>query len=158
MQQPFTEASTNPTPQLTISEEAINYLNETRRWSKFFAILGFIGSAIMILIGLGINFFMSHIPVSQNEMFPFNFTIWITFLYCFIAVIYFIPSFYLLKFAQKLKIALLTKNNEALTEALGNQKSVYKFWGIFMLIFIVIYGLIIAFGLFQFLLMDLNNF
>jgi len=68
--------------------------------------------------------------------------------YLVLALIYFFPVYYLLQFANKMKKALSTKNEETLTNAFEMLKSHYKFIGVFTIITISLYALLFVVSLF----------
>ena len=57
--------------------------------------------------------------------------------------IYFVPSWYLLRYARKLKSALASKDSKELTAAFENEKSLYKFWGVLTIVMIAIYAVML---------------
>lgn len=62
-------------------------------------------------------------------------------IYALMGLLYFFPAYYLYKFSTQLKTALAAKDSETLTSAFENQKSLYKFMGIFMIIVLGFYVL-----------------
>ena len=124
--------------ELTLSVNAISFLNETRKWVSFLAILGFIGIGLMVLFG----FFASTIlgfMASELGGPAAGFSGLFGILYIFIALLYFFPVMYLYKFGSKLKLALNSRDSGALESAFENLKSHYKFLGIFTIIGIGFY-------------------
>jgi hypothetical protein len=119
--------------QLTLNKESVSYLRTVSGWSKFFAILGFIGSGLLILAGIfsgAIFAAIGNIP----GMAPILGAIYIV-----MGLIYLLPSLYLLKFASNAKNAIDNKNSDILTIALKNLKSCLTFMGIMTIICIVVY-------------------
>jgi len=55
--------------------------------------------------------------------------------------------YYLLQFSRKMKKALITKNNETLASAFEKLKSHYKFIGVFTIITLSLYALLIIVSL-----------
>lgn len=134
---------------LTISNTAINDLSETGKWTKFLSIIGFIFSGLIVIMGFFAGSIMSLIPNGQIDNMFNGIGIIIGGMYILIGLLYFFPSWYLFKFSQKIKKALSTQNNNDLNlnAAFKNQKSFYKFWGIYMIITIGIYVLLILIAL-----------
>lgn len=151
MDENFTNAGNHPLgiQSLNINDVAVVYLNETSKWGKFLAIMGFIAAGLTILLG----FFSSTLmPLIYNKqigmgMMPSAFTYFLAVIYIAIGVLYFFPSLYLYKYSEKIKEAIHSRNSQALTEAFQNQKSLYKFWGILTIIVLALYALMILFGL-----------
>lgn len=133
---------------LQINSEAKAFLHETAKWATFlcrfgFTIAGFmfLATLIMLLFGAGTSVFSNR---SGMGFMGFGIAI----VYSLIGLLYFIPLYYLLKFANLLKSALITNDNQQLTEAFLFLKSHYKFIGIFTLIFIAFYFIVFLFGIF----------
>jgi len=148
IQLPIEEQSTS---NLIISETAIKYLTETRKWSYFLSIMGFITAGILVVVGLIMGFALSLIPSDQlNAMGLVGSSLGFLMglIYILIAILYLFPTLYLYKFSQKMKVAISVTNNDELEEAFKNQKSFYKFIGIATIISIGIY---ILFAIFAFL-------
>jgi len=129
--------------QLIISDAAINYLKETVKWSKFLSIMGFIGTGIMVIMGLfASSIFSTLLANPQFKAMPAVASIALGVVYILMGLLYFFPTLYLLRFSNKTKLAISTKDTNELTEAFKNQKSLYKFMGIMMIITIGIYVLL----------------
>lgn len=122
-----------PTQELTITDMAAGYINETRKWAQFLAILGFIGTG-MIAIG---SMFSGMIGAGG---------IAITVLYLLMALLYFFPSLYLFRFSEKSNRALYKKDSDELEAAMGNLKSTFKFYGVSAIVFISLYLLFFIFA------------
>jgi hypothetical protein len=132
---------------LIINRVAAAYLLETSKWAKFLAIMGFILTGIIVLFALFAGSFMSMMPQSEMGNMPGGFGAIMTGVYLLLGIIYFFPSWYLFKYAQHLKEALASRNDEVLVVAFENQKSLYKFWGIFAIVMLALYGIMILFSL-----------
>lgn len=123
--------------QLTVSPLASGYLSETGKWGKFLAILGFVLVGLMVIVGL----FAGTIFSSMDQALPFP-GFMMGLFYILFALLYFFPVYYLFKFSNQVRGALVTKNSQALDSAFENLKSHYKYIGIFMIIILSIYVLI----------------
>lgn len=135
--------------QFVVTDQAKQFLQEIAKWAKFLSIVGLIGMGLMVLMGLFTSVFMAsmgaNLPSSSGM--PAGMGAFFGLFYVVIAVIYFFPLYYLLKFANTTKAALRADDSQALTEALGFLKSHYKFIGIFTAILLGLYALILVFGL-----------
>lgn len=123
---------------LSISPEIAQYLNETGKWAKFLAILGFIGTGFMVLVGLFSGTMLSSMDMAQQTGMPvpgFVFGL----IYVVIGILYFFPLYYLYNFSTKIRNAINSRNNLLLAEAFKNLKSHYKFIGILAAIMIGLY-------------------
>ena len=133
-----------PNKELSLSVKSINFLSETGNWVLFFAILGFLGIGLMILIGIFAGSIFASIG-SEEMGLPFPGVLFGV-IYIILAGLYFMPILYLFNFSTKIKKALTEKNNQTLEEAFKNLKSHYKYVGVFTIIMISIY-LIFGIGL-----------
>ena len=131
--------------QLTINTKSKSFLKETAKWAFFLSILGFIGIGFMVLLGVFSSVIFNAIP--QAKLVPFDLGLAMTFIYLFLAIIYFFPVYYLMKFSTKMKQALATKNDETLADAFDVLKSHYKFIGVFSIITLSLYAMLIAVSL-----------
>lgn len=122
--------------QLTVSPLASGYLNETGKWGKFLAIIGFCFIGLIVLGGL----FAGTIFSSMGSDLPFP-GFMMGLIYVLLGALYFFPVYYLFKFSSQVRAALATKDSHALDSAFENLKSHYKFIGILMIITLGIYVL-----------------
>jgi hypothetical protein len=130
---------------LVVTNNSRIFLNEIRKWAKFFAILGFIGIGFMIVAGVFFGSFMTAINPNLYGSQVGSSAVGI--IYIVMGVIMIIPILYLNKFANNMKIALENMDNQQLELAFENFKSYYKFLGIFTIVIVSIYVVIILFGI-----------
>ena len=135
------------TSEINLTQQAINHLQKAAPWIKFISIMGFWGSGIIVLVALALFFF----PFPFPGQFPIGLGLGsISFIYFVMAIITFIPCFYLYKYSNKLSKIKYTENGVAtLEEAFFWQKRYWVFIGIIMIIYIgfiitVIAGVLIA--------------
>jgi len=143
----------NQSNEMKLNESAIAFLRESAKWSMFLAILGFIGIAFMVIMGLFMGTILSSFSQMGGGMNNSPFTMMpglMAGFYIVIAVLYFFPIYYLFKYAQNTKIALQSANSDLLADALGYLKSHHKFLGIMMIVMISLYILIIIGAVFMF--------
>ena len=135
---------------MEIDGSMMSVLNETRKWTKFLAILGFIGIGFMLLMGLfagSIFNSVSEPTMTANSPFPMAF---LGVIYIIMAVVYFFPVLYLLNFSNKMKIALYSSNHEALYDSFKYLKFHFKFIGIVVIVGLLIWGaFIVGIGIFS---------
>lgn len=127
---------------LQVDEVSKSYLLEGARWAKFLAIIGFISIGLMVIFGLIGAVAMT----SYSSSSPLGFLggTGILLLYVLLAAIYFYPIFALFKFSSNIKPAILSSNQAQFNTALRYLKSLFKFLGIFTIIFIALYILFIV--------------
>lgn len=139
-----TEYQTQP-PTIQLSHQSLQLLKETRKWTHFLAIMGFIFIAIMVIIAFAASSFLAAM-VQDNEAFPFSSSLF-GFIYLIIAFIYFFPVLYLYRFSTFTEKALNNYNSNDLNEAFKNLKSHYKFMGIVTIIILASYALMFLIGI-----------
>ena len=133
--------------QLTITKASKNFLKETAKWAKFLSIIGFILIAIMLVFAVFATTIFELAGKMQPGM-PASLGLTMTVTYLVLAIIYFFPVYYLLQFSNKMKTALSTKNDETLAKAFEMLKAHYKFIGVFTIITMSLYALLIVAAVF----------
>lgn len=129
---------------LVINGDIRAYLMETAKWGRFLAIVGFVGMVLMIIFMIfGLQFFNSLVPqpegqaAMQSAMSGMYIGIGI------ISLIYVIPLLFLYRGSVGFIRALNNNTQEDLTTGFQNYKSLFKFMGIFTIIILSIYGIVI---------------
>jgi len=131
----------NTGTELKIDPASRAYLKETAKWGKFLAIVGFIGTGIMVLVGLFMGTIFSSLGSEMGGEMP-GFPMWImSVFYILIALIYVMPMLYLYRFATKVQIALDNEDQFEMTSSFENLKSLFKFMGIFTIVILGFYAL-----------------
>jgi hypothetical protein len=137
-----------------LNGEIKSYLLETAKWAKFLSILGFIGLGIVILGLFGVmaagRAAFSELENSSLGSLGGAGMGMISLLYMGFAALYFFPLYYLYKAADGLQKGIRYGNNDELTNGFRNFKSHYKFIGIFTIIVISIYLVILLIGMLAF--------
>ena len=127
-----------------ITTEINDYLSETSKWGKFLAIVGYVGMGIMVLLALFVMFGFSQISKFSGVGFPMGM---IGFLYIIIAVVYYFPVNYLYRYSVHIKQGLNSNDLSSITSGFRNLKSLFKFMGIFTIVILSIYALILVIAL-----------
>lgn len=130
---------------LVIDWRSKEFLKETAKWTKFLAILGFVGIGLMVLGSLVMLFAPS--SLMSNGDFPFGGKIFMMLLYLAFAVLYYFPISYLYQFSENTKKAIENNDNNAIRDAFEFLKSHYKFMGILTIILLSFYAIIIFIGI-----------
>ncbi|MEO8567889.1 MAG: DUF5362 family protein [Ginsengibacter sp.] len=133
------------TYELQVSPTVLSYLAESARWGKFLAIMGFILCCFMVLIAFFIPAVFTELPPynTMSSSFSSGMKVGMTIVYLFLAIMMFFPCFYLYKFSVKMQSAVKTVNQENFDESLMSLKSMFKFYGVFTIIILSLYALII---------------
>jgi hypothetical protein len=135
---------------LTFTLDTESYLKSSAKWSYFLAIMGFI--LILFLVIIGVTLFS--LSTVQNEYsdfqnLPFHFPFaFIGVFYLLLAVLYLFPSFSLMKFGSKIKLAFETNNQSALDDGLKNLKRTFTFFGIMTIISVTLSIIIVPISFF----------
>lgn len=122
---------------IEIEKEGLMHLFETRKWTMFLSVLGFVFIGLMMLAALAM------LTVSSKG---FGFGIVFFIMMLVFIVIYFFPIYYLFKFSEFSKIALANKDNVQLTNALLYLKKHYKYMGILTIVVLSLYLLMFIFA------------
>ncbi|MGH2508505.1 MAG: hypothetical protein ACRESX_01235 [Gammaproteobacteria bacterium] len=131
--------------QLVVSNDMLDALNGTRPWVKFLAILGFIVMAFMVLAGL--ITFVGFTAIPGNTGLPHIFGPIFGIAYIVVSVFfYLIPCIYLYRYSNAIT-RIPEFGQSALEDALKYQKSFWKYMGIFAIVVIAAYILMIVGGI-----------
>lgn len=126
-----------------ITGEVKSYLLETAKWGKFLAITGYVGIGLILLMAIGVMAMGSVselVPGMGMNMGAFGLV------YVVIAAFYFFPVYYLHQFSLKIREGLTSQDAESVTLAFQNLKSLFKFMGIFTIVILSIYALLLIGG------------
>lgn len=127
-------------PKHALSMESVRYLNETRKWAAFIAIMLFIFTGLMVLVGLVFTAVFSASEELKAIM-PFG-SSWLGIFYVFLGAVYLLPAIYLYNFSTHAAKGLQQANQSHLDLAFKNLKSHYKFLGIFAIVMLGLYALL----------------
>ncbi len=131
---------------LGIDQTSQTHLVEAARWARFLAIVGFIVCGLIILMGIfAASIFSSMMEKFRGEEFS-NIPMsglgqMMSVIYIVAAVIYFIPCLFLFRFANYMKTAFITGEQETLNKSFQNLKVMFRFVGILTIIILCLYAL-----------------
>jgi hypothetical protein len=139
---------------IEIGQESLGYLDTTRKWSMFLAILGFISLGIMLLIGLLAGSFLTAFTSRMSGMQGMEgmegakaaggvATVFIFIILLIFAVIYFFPLLYLFRFSSHTKKAVANLDANEMQLGFKNLKSFWKYLGILTIIILALYLLVL---------------
>jgi hypothetical protein len=118
----------------------IEHLRATKPWVRFMSVIMFIFAALIFLGGL----LMMLMP---SGMSGFGLGPLVGIIYIVMSGLYLAPAFFLHQFASSINDFLNGGGDSAMENALGSQKSFWRFVGILTLVVICIYGLIFLFAI-----------
>ncbi len=130
------------TPAITPS--MIQSLRQTKPWVRFLSVLGFFFTGIIVLFGIflalgaGMMGSIASTPLAGVPLVLFGL------LYLAIGILYIIPNVFLFRYANGIQKALGTEPVNGIEIALRNQKSFWKFVGIFALIVLIIQAVVLV--------------
>jgi len=127
---------------IEIEQESLNYLNTTRKWTMFFAIIGFIFLGLLLIAGLVAGTFLS--VFKSPEMGGGIPQILVFVLVLIMALIYFFPILFLFRFSKHTANAVQTLSKEELNKAFRNLKSYFVYIGVLLIIVLVIYFIVLV--------------
>jgi hypothetical protein len=131
-----TEINTTQNETVTVNSEIQLYLAETAKWGNLLAIIGYVFMGLMVILSLAMIIGLS--VFSKEAGFP----MWILGLvYLVFAGVYYIPVTYLYRFSQQMKLAVIRQDENLYTKGFANLKSLFKFFGIFTIAMLVLYGI-----------------
>lgn len=133
----------NEETNLSLNRNSLSYLTEIRKWTMFFAILGFIAIGLMAL-GAIVIMLIAAAGGTFGGMPQAGFLGAFSIVYLVIGALYFFPVYYLLKFSTNMRKALEQSDQKMLEDSFLNLKSHYKFVGILT---IVVFGIYILVGI-----------
>jgi heme/copper-type cytochrome/quinol oxidase subunit 2 len=136
-----------------LGQEALGYLDTTRKWTMFFAILGFVFMGLMLVASLAFGSLIGGLTSGLSNMEGMEgvegmdaakavggiagtvmFVVMLIF-----AVIYFFPLLYLFRYSRHSKKAVAEQDANELTLALKNMKMYWKYIGILVIIMLAVY-------------------
>lgn len=125
-------------PQLIVTEEMRSYIYDVAKWANFLAIFGFVVATIMLLAALTVGAAMNTNP-ELGKMLGAMGNIGrgaLSFVFIAYGLAIFYPSLLLFKYARKAKLGVLFGEQGSLNDAFGALKSLFRFWGVMVIILI----------------------
>lgn len=119
-------------PQSTDMSDLLAPLLSTKPWVRLCSVMGFIFAVLTIFAAIGMFAMGNSIPGM-----PMGGGV-LGVIYLLLGLLYFMPSFYLHKYASAIALADSTNSSTDIALALGYQKSFWKFAGIVTLIMLVL--------------------
>jgi hypothetical protein len=125
-------------PKFELDNAALIHLAETRKWTMFLSVLGFIVIGLMLIVSFCVVAISSF--YSKTRMDGSALAIIPLLLLC---LVYLFPIIYLFKFSSYSGQALINNDNGMMSKALGYLKRHYRFMGILVIIMTGIYIIVI---------------
>lgn len=138
---------------LSIDPVTKTHLSEAAKWARFLAIVGMIFLVMMILAGVfgSAMLFSTMGGMDDNYgggtgMGAYGSGIMAAYLVV-IAVIYFFPLLFTLRFANQMRTALNANDQQALNASFLNLKATFRYIGVFTIILLVFMAIGLIFGI-----------
>ena len=146
------QSSTSSLFSLSIDPVTKAHLSEAARWARFLAIVGMIFLVLMIIVGVfGTAMMFSATSRMEGEyggsgMGMYSSGFFATYI-IILAVIYFFPLLFTLRFANNMRTALTANDQQALNTSFQNLKACFRFLGILTIIGLVFMAIAFVFGM-----------
>jgi amino acid transporter len=125
---------------LTLNNEAIQSLRETRKWTTFFGILGILMVVILVITSLIMVFVLPF--MNENAGTTIN-PILFSAVYLFLGGIFVLPIIYLMRFGSLIRKAFQESSDQFVGQALKNLALHFRTVGIITIVMIGLYILFI---------------
>ncbi len=125
---------------IELTTDSIHSLDTIWRWASFFSILGFLGIAMLVILGIAMVFILS---AFDNGMMGSSVKYIIMVVYIVLGAIYFYPILLLFRFSRWTKKAIVNKSSLDFSLALKNLKGHFQYVGIMTIILFALYFIII---------------
>lgn len=131
------EAYSEQPSAIGINQDSRDFLENTAKWGKLLALVGFIFAGIIITGGL-IGFAIStRTQVSGLDGALLSGAL-VSVSYLALGLLYFFPVLYLYKFSSNMLVGLKHNNQQGVTYAFKNLKSFFKLLGVLTIIMLVL--------------------
>jgi hypothetical protein len=133
-----------------IDQASRAHLLEAAKWAKFLVIVGFVMCGLLVIVSFFIGTIFSTSMGKYNDYsggLGAGLGIFVTVLYLAIAVLYFFPCLFLLRFANNMIVALNTNEQFTLNRSFQNLKIMFRFVGILTIVVLSLYIIAFVFGM-----------
>jgi len=141
----FLEAA-EPAP-LMIEDAFRKDLRTTARWAGFLALTGFGVLTFMLIAAIVV---LSMMPATtfleEEDAIGMSLYSWVGIINFLFLAVFFYPIYTLYRYSVCLKNALAFNNSAMLGQALKNQAALYRFYGVFTAVAIILYSIAILIG------------
>lgn len=139
--------STEESEQLLVNEEAKACLLSTAKWVKFLAVMGAIFCSFSFLLGLAIMGSGTFSSAMGRAYGLGEAGALAGIIYIVISVLCLFPIIKMFGFVKKVRTAIISNSDHLLFAAFNEMRSVWKFYGILAIIYLVIIGISIVGGI-----------
>jgi hypothetical protein len=138
--------NTSSSSGLGIDANSKDHLTEAARWAKFLAIVGFVVCGLVVILGIFAGSIFNTMVGRMGEgdfsgMDMSGLGAMMSVFYIGFALLYFFPCLFLFRFANQMKTAFLTYEQETLNQSFQNLKKMFRFVGVLTIIVLCLYAL-----------------
>jgi uncharacterized membrane protein len=129
---------------IEIDPVSLKHLNSIRKWTMFFAVLGFIFVGLLLIAGIVAGAFLT---IFNSGMPDTGVPQWLmSVIFVVIAAVYFIPVFFLFRFSSNMRDAVHSLKQEKIRKAFRNLRAYFTYLGVLVILGLCFYvtALIIA--------------
>nr|WP_067052996.1 DUF5362 family protein [Mucilaginibacter sp. L294] len=132
-------------PQLLLTQQAQEFLQQAGKWAIFLGIVGFIFTGLIVIGALSVGTLITYLAtVNPLVQIPAGMGIILTVVSLLIALLFFFYSLYLYLFGSRIKKGMYLNSAEETTLAFSKLKSFFKLWGIITIVILLFYVLTIV--------------
>jgi hypothetical protein len=151
-------SNTSVSAEIRWTPAAEQLLVKTRPWARFMSVLTFISAAFMLIAGMLISILGVGLRSIPSETGRFGTltsaaNIFAGLFYILLSFIYVAPGVFLWKFASSIRLLETSRSQQALENAMGSQRSFWRYIGILAIVGLVVGVLIIVFAVISFLIL-----
>jgi hypothetical protein len=132
----------DPLANVPVTPLMAEHLRATKPWVRLISVIMFISVGLMFLGGLGMMFIPTSAGMRGAGIGPL-----VGIFYFVFGALYLVPAYFLHQYASFIEDFLQGGGDSAMENALGSQKSFWRFVGILTLVIICIYALIFVFAI-----------
>lgn len=125
------------------------HLSEAAKWAKFLAIVGFVVCGLIVIAGIFAGSFLSMMSGTYSDEYRGSTALTsgmgavMAVMYIGMAILFFFPYLFLFKFANQMKSALNTNDQQTLNSSFQNLKVMFRYVGILTIVLLSFYALAI---------------
>lgn len=132
----------DPLANVPVTPLMVEHLRATKPWVRFMSVIMFISVGLMFLLGAAMMLMPS--PAGMRSV---GFGPIVGIIYFIIGAFYLVPGYFLHQYASSIQDFLNGGGDSAMENALGSQKSFWRFVGILTLVVICLYALVFFFAI-----------
>ena len=135
---------------LSIDPVSKMHLWDTARWAKFLAMMGFIVCGLIVLIGIfagtAFEMYRMRYDLTDSAKETRGLGALVAIAYILLGLLGFFPSLFLFHFATKMKMALMSNDQNTLNTSFQNLKKTLRYVGVVTIILLVFFLIAIFFA------------